>query len=146
MQNKCVFCQIIKQPQSSLAKKQKILYEDELVLIMLDMDWAVAGHCLIIWKQHAVNLSDLSREEHRYFARMLWQAEKIILAITQKNKSLILKSGGIVDHLHYHIYPLDKDVSWEKIKQILDKKEKTNLTSTEKEDFYQELKQKFQKI
>ncbi len=142
----CSFCQIINQPESDLALTHHILFEDDQVLIILDRDWAVAGHCLVIWKKHVTNLSDLTRPQNQRLSDLVWRSEKILLSVLNRDKSLILKSGGLVEHLHYHLYPLDTDISWEETKRILDKEVESDLNPKQRNSLVDKLTTKFKEI
>jgi diadenosine tetraphosphate (Ap4A) HIT family hydrolase len=142
----CSFCQIIDRPESDLTLTHNILFEDDQVLIMLDQDWTVTGHCLLIWKEHLTNLSDLSRTQNQHFSDLVWRSERILLSVLNKDKSLILKSGGLVEHLHYHLYPLNSDISWKQTRQILDKKVESGLSFKQKQNLVGKLTIKFKEI
>ena len=96
-------------------------YEDEKVFVMLDRDWAVKGHSLVIWKEHALNMSDLDESDFNHFAKIVRNTEKALLTVTQMDKSVVLKSGGIVSHFHFHIYPVSSNMPWNEIQCLFDK-------------------------
>jgi histidine triad (HIT) family protein len=124
----CVFCKIARHE----IEASDIFYEDDRVLVMLDEDWAVKGHSLVIWKKHHLNASDLTTEEFLHFSSVFRNAEKAVLEITGKKRALTLKTGGLVSHFHFHIYPVDSDTSWETIKDIFEKKMKHSPDAEEK--------------
>ena len=82
---------------------------------MLDRDWAVKGHALVIWKKHALNMSDLSEADFAHFSHIVRRTEESLLKVLNKDKSIILKTGGIVSHFHFHIYPVQSDMPWESV-------------------------------
>ena len=135
--NDCVFCKIV----SHEINDAEVFYEDSDILVMLDADWAVKGHSLVIWKQHHTNASDLSQEEFLEFARIYHKAEQVLLKITNKERVLILKTGGLVSHFHFHIYPVDRETNWQTIKDIFDKKVKYQASSQDASDFTESLRQ-----
>lgn len=126
--NDCVFCKIVK----GEIKTDDVFFEDDKVLVMLDLDWATKGHTLVIWKEHADNISDLSEEQFLHFSRIVRKIEKALLDILQVDKSVVLKSGGIVSHFHFHIYPIKRETSWDTVKDMFDKKIKHEATDKEK--------------
>lgn len=138
----CVFCKIAQHKIDA----QDIFYEDKQVLIMLDQDWAVKGHSLVIWKEHHLNASDLSAEEFLKFSTVFHAAEKALLESTGKKRALTLKTGGLVSHFHFHIYPVDVDTNWQTIKDIFEKKTKYSPAAGEKETLLQELRSTTQKL
>lgn len=131
----CVFCKISQHDIDTL----DIFYEDEQVLVMLDQDWAVKGHSLVIWKEHHLNASDLTTEEFLQFSTVFRAAEKALLEATSKKRALTLKTGGLVSHFHFHIYPVDVDTDWQTIKDVFEKKIKYESAAGEKELLLQDL-------
>lgn len=124
----CVFCRIIRKEVPA-----DIIYEDENVLTMLDIDYSIKGHTLVIWKKHYINISDLPENDFIYFSRILHKTEKTLLKTLKKDRSLILKSGIIVPHFHFHIYPVSYNITWPEIKDIFSKKTKYQYKRGEKE-------------
>src|SRR5688572_30233446 len=104
----CIFCEM----SAKNVVKQDVIYEDDRLLIKLDTDWAVKGHTLVIWKKHLINASELTMDDYLYFSRMFYKTEKALLSILNVDKSIILKTGGLVSHFHFHIYPVDSNISW----------------------------------
>lgn len=135
----CVFCRIIAEKKAA----KDTIYEDGKVLVMLDVDWAVKGHTLVIWKKHFENASELPIEDFKYFSETFHKAEKALLEVVEVDKSVILKSGGLVSHFHFHIYPLKKETSWQTIKDIFDKKLRYEPKPGEKEKLVADLKKYF---
>ncbi|MDB5190171.1 MAG: histidine triad protein [Parcubacteria group bacterium] len=113
----CIFCKIA----SHEVDAADIFFEDDNVFVMLDRDWAVKGHALVIWKEHALNMSDLSREDFLHFSDVVRKTEKALLETLVVDKSVVLKSGGIVSHFHFHIYPILSSMSWEAIQALFSK-------------------------
>jgi histidine triad (HIT) family protein len=114
----CVFCEIIEKKKA----KQNTIFEDDKVLVMLDIDWVVKGHTLVIWKKHFENASELLLENYQYFSNVFHKTEKALLEVLGAERSVTLKSGGLVSHFHFHIYPVKKETSWHEIKNLFDKK------------------------
>jgi len=131
----CIFCKIA---QGKL--KSDTIYEDNKTIVILDTDWAVNGHTLVIWKGHHTNAADLSKDEFLHFSKVFHKSERALLDILQKDKSVVLKTGGLVSHFHFHIYPINSDTSWKEIKDMFDKKTKYQPKQGEKEKLLVELK------
>lgn len=105
MDNNCIFCKIINKEIPS-----KMIYEDNDFYAMLDIAPATRGHVLILPKEHAATMSELSDEK---LSKILVLAKKIIKAmkkvhgftdynIIQNNGRL---AGQTVDHYHLHLIP-----------------------------------------
>lgn len=105
MDSNCIFCKIINKEIPS-----KIVYEDNDFLAMLDIAPATKGHVLILPKEHASTLAELSDDKA---SKILVLAKKIINAmmkvhgftsynLVQNNGKL---AGQTVDHFHLHLIP-----------------------------------------
>ncbi len=101
----CIFCKIINKEIPS-----KIVYEDELVLAILDLSQATYGHTLVMPKKHYENIYEIDDKTLAHLINVVK-----MLAIKIKNK---LNASGInilnnnetaagqsVMHLHFHIIP-----------------------------------------
>lgn len=137
--NDCIFCKIIVEKRAS----EDTIFEDDKVLVMLDADRAVKGHALVIWKKHFENASELPVEDFRYFSEIFHKTEKALLELLGVERSVVLKSGGLVSHFHFHIYPLKKERDWQTIKDIFDKKTHYEPRPGEKEELIANLKKYF---
>ena len=105
MDNNCIFCKIINKEIPS-----KMIYEDNDFYAMLDIAPATKGHVLILPKEHAATMLELSDDK---LSKILVLAKKIIDAmkkvhgftdynIIQNNGRL---AGQTVDHYHLHLIP-----------------------------------------
>ena len=105
----CIFCKIANGQIPS-----KTLYEDEDFRVILDLGPATEGHALILPKEHAANLFELSEE---LAAKALLVAQKI--AVRMKNTlgcdglNLVQNNGEAagqtVSHFHIHVIPRYKN-------------------------------------
>jgi len=105
----CIFCKIANGEIPS-----KTLYEDEDFRVILDLAPAAKGHALILPKDHASNLYELSEESA---SKVLVVAKKI--AEQMKNKlnceglNLMQNNGEVagqtVYHFHMHVIPRYSD-------------------------------------
>ncbi|EKE30014.1 MAG: hypothetical protein ACD_2C00061G0009 [uncultured bacterium (gcode 4)] len=114
----CIFCKIA---TWKLDISSNLLYEDDRVIVMLDSDYVIKWHSIVIWKQHFTNLSDLSSPDYAYFSSIVHRAETILLKLCSKNRSINLKSWWIHPHFHFHIYPIDMDSPWRDIHDMIEK-------------------------
>lgn len=111
----CAFCE-------KTYNHDDILFDNDQVLVMLDQDRAVAGHTLVVWKSHVQNLSDLSPSEAIEFTRVLYETEEKLLQALQLPRSVMLKSGFLESHFHFHIYPVTAEMEWEQVLEVINKK------------------------
>lgn len=131
----CIFCKFINKE----VIPQGIFYEDKNVVVMLDDDWIIKGHTLVISKKHVENLSELSPEEVTGFATICSKVEKLLLQELQVNKAVILKSGGLVPHFHFHIYPMLKETPWQTIQDMFNKRAIHTYSHEEQKQFINNL-------
>lgn len=92
------------------------LYEDEKVLCFLDINPLSHGHALVIPKEAAVTLDELSEDSAEAIGRVLPKLSKAILAATGAKSYNVLQNNGrrahqAVDHVHFHIIPKYEDGS-----------------------------------
>lgn len=105
MKEDCLFCNIAKGKIPS-----STIYEDGYCTVILDVNPATKGHCLIIPKEHFDNIYDLDGETAgklfslaTYIARALKDALKCDgLNIVQNNGAV---AGQTVPHFHIHLIP-----------------------------------------
>lgn len=101
----CIFCKIANGEIHS-----KTLYEDERFRVILDLGPATRGHALILPKDHAANLFELSDD---IAANVLILARNMAAQMTQKldcdGFNLIQNNGEAagqtVNHFHMHLIP-----------------------------------------
>lgn len=103
MKKDCIFCDIANKKTNS-----NIIYENEIVMGILDIDPINEGHVLLITKKHYLDLDEIPENE---IARIFNVAKKIIksLKITYPlNGYSIMQNGGDfndIGHFHLHIFP-----------------------------------------
>lgn len=86
------------------------VYENELVLAFLDMSPLSNGHTLVIPKQIAPSLHELSEESASALGVALLRVSKAVLQATGATSYNILQNNGeiahqAVFHVHFHIIP-----------------------------------------
>ena len=99
----CIFCKIIKGEIPS-----KVLYEDELVKVIMDVNPTVDGHALIIPKKHYTDYLELDQD----IITHIWDAAKkmgpsIMDKLKAKSLTLLVNFGDDqqVKHFHMHLLP-----------------------------------------
>ncbi len=112
----CIFCKL-----ASGEVPSDVLYQDDKTLVALDVDWAVKGHALVIWKQHMLNASELTLEEFLHFSQVYWRVEKALLEVLGLDRAITLKIGSLVPHFHHHIYPISRQHTWPEVKAVIEK-------------------------
>jgi histidine triad (HIT) family protein len=86
------------------------LYEDEQVLAFLDIAPLSPGHAVVIPKEPAVTLDQLSDDSAAALGRVLPRLCRALIAATGVAEFNVLQNNGraahqAVDHVHFHIIP-----------------------------------------
>lgn len=86
------------------------VYEDSHVLAFLDINPISAGHTLVIPKENAATLDQLSDEAAAALGRVLPRISRAVLAATGAKAFNVLQNNGksahqAVFHVHFHIIP-----------------------------------------
>jgi histidine triad (HIT) family protein len=86
------------------------VYEDEAVLAFLDINPLSRGHTLVIPKEPAETLDQLSDDAAAALGRVLPRICRAIIAATGVREYNVLENNGrgahqVVQHVHFHIIP-----------------------------------------
>ena len=86
------------------------VFEDEHVLAFLDVGPLSPGHTLVIPKERAAYLHELSDESAAAIGRVLPRLARAVLEATGASDYNILQNNGraahqVVMHIHFHIIP-----------------------------------------
>lgn len=86
------------------------VYEDEQVLAFLDIAPLSRGHTLVIPKEAAATLDQLSDESAAALGRVLPRICRAVVAVTGVADYNVLENNGVaahqaVPHVHFHIIP-----------------------------------------
>lgn len=101
----CVFCKIVSKEIPS-----EVLYENDKVLSVLDINPIHLGHALVIPKQHCNDFLDLPEETyHSIFQAAKIVTEALVKSLDLEGYNLFSNNGTIagqsVFHFHLHITP-----------------------------------------
>jgi histidine triad (HIT) family protein len=97
------------------------IYEDEHVLSFLDINPLSKGHVLVIPKEPAETLDQLSDDAAAALGRVLPRIARAVIAATGVRDYNVLQNNGApahqaVHHVHFHIIPKTDDtglgISW----------------------------------
>jgi histidine triad (HIT) family protein len=92
------------------------VYEDERVLAFLDIAPLSRGHTLVVPKEPAVSLDQLSDESAAALGRVLPRICRAVIEVTGVKEYNVLENNGsgahqAVPHVHFHIIPKPDGVS-----------------------------------
>jgi histidine triad (HIT) family protein len=116
------------------------LYEDDAVLAFLDIAPLSPGHCLVIPKERAAFLHDLSSRSAAAIGTVLPRLARAVMEATGATAYNVLQNNGAeahqaVFHVHFHIIPKIGDqglgVGWKT--GTLDPEEAENLKQSIRE-------------
>ena len=118
----CLFCKIGNKEIPS-----KVIYEDDLVLVLLDINPISCGHTLIIPKKHFQDIDDIDDDTYLHIFKIAKEIKaKLINSLNCDGIKLVQNNGACQDILHYHLHlipyyinskKLDLDEVYEKIVQ-----------------------------
>lgn len=96
----CIFCQIINKEKSS-----DIVYEDEKIIAIKDINPKAPVHLLIIPKEHIVSVNELKDKE--LIGDLVFVAREIAKDKNLNGYKLLINvgkpAGQLIDHLHLHL-------------------------------------------
>ena len=104
----CIFCKIINGEIPCYK-----LYEDDLVLCFLDVNPDSNGHCLIIPKEHYLDLDDISDDVLNHIMKVSKKIKKLLEdKLNIQGLTLMQNNGEAQEVKHYHLhlkpYPFEK--------------------------------------
>ena len=105
MENKCIFCKIVKGEIPSA-----LIYEDDKTVSFLDIAPANKGHALVVTKEHYETLLDIPDGTLGHLVNVAKKiARAMYSALGNEGFNLIMNNksaaGQVVPHAHVHIIP-----------------------------------------
>ena len=103
MMNECIFCKIINGDIPS-----KKLYEDDKVIVIMDVNPKVDGHALVIPKEHVTDFMDISDELLNHVYKVSREiSKKLMTKLNATALTLGVNYGDsqVVKHFHMHLLP-----------------------------------------
>lgn len=101
--NECIFCKIINGEIPS-----KKLYEDDKVIVIMDVNPKVDGHSLVIPKEHVVDFMEISDELLTHIYKVAREvSKKLMTKLNATSLTLGVNYGDsqVVKHFHMHLLP-----------------------------------------
>lgn len=86
------------------------IYEDDAVIAIMDINPLAEGHCLVIPKEPAETLADLSDDAAAALGRVLPRIVRAVKKVTGVGACNVLQNNGAeagqeVMHVHFHVIP-----------------------------------------
>ncbi len=105
--NNCIFCKII----NGEIPTRKV-YEDDIVIVIMDTDPSQNGHMLVIPKKHYVDFTELDDEILIYINKIAKKMKDLIYEKLNADGVRLVNNYGlyqVVKHYHLHIIPAYKN-------------------------------------
>jgi histidine triad (HIT) family protein len=101
----CIFCKIVRKQAAA-----SIIYEDETIMVFLDIRPLNIGHTLVIPKAHYVDIFDTPEEQLSQVHKAAKQVSFAIKKATNADGISIIQQSGKaagqdIFHLHVHVVP-----------------------------------------
>jgi diadenosine tetraphosphate (Ap4A) HIT family hydrolase len=109
----CIFCEIIAGKASA-----SIVYQDDLVIAVMDIQLVNPGHLMIIPKQHIASMDEMDENIGMHLFRIAMRLEQSIRksGVRCEGINLFLADGESafqeIFHLHLHVFPRFKGDSF----------------------------------
>lgn len=103
----CIFCKIINGDIPSYT-----IFEDEIVKVLLDIDPDSNGHCLIIPKEHTLDLDTIDIDTLSHIMLVAKEIKTLIGEKLNPQGFTLIQNNGVmqeVKHYHLHIKPYYTD-------------------------------------
>lgn len=98
-----IFCKIVNGEIPS-----KKLYEDDLVMVIMDVNPTSNGHSLVIPRKHYKDLFDIDKEVLNHIMEVAKEMAKILEEKLECEGMTLIQNNGIsqeVKHFHLHLVP-----------------------------------------
>jgi len=100
----CIFCKIIAKEIPA-----DMIYENEKVVAILDINPVNPGHALVIPKAHSINTAVADNADLVAMALAVKKIAPAVCAATASDSWNLLAIGELVAHTHWHIIPRHKN-------------------------------------
>ena len=98
----CIFCKIVNGELPS-----KVLYEDDLVMVIMDVNPIRDGHTLVIPKKHFTDFVELDEDTTKHIFNVAKQMTKLLMdKLNAKSVTLLINYGEDQKVKHYHLHLL----------------------------------------
>jgi histidine triad (HIT) family protein len=89
-----------------------VVFEDEFITCILDIDPLNEGHTLILPKTHFIDLEEIDEKTMKSIMRASVIITRVLKGIYKPDGITVIQNGGIfndLDHYHMHVFPRYKD-------------------------------------
>ena len=103
----CIFCKIANKETES-----KILYENDKIIVFMDLNPNSNGHVLIVPKKHITDFTEIDNETLNEINNTAKKMHKIIMEKLKPDGIKLVVNYGelqVVKHYHLHLIPFYKE-------------------------------------
>lgn len=98
----CIFCKIVNKEMEAT-----VLYEDDLVMVIMDAFPNVDGHSLIIPKKHYTDFKEIPDELILHINKIAQKYTDVLMTkLNKKSLTLLVNYGDAQKVKHYHLHLL----------------------------------------
>ncbi|AUN96182.1 HIT family protein [Pseudazoarcus pumilus] len=87
----------------------RIVWQDARCRVILVLEPDYPGYCRVVWKDHIVEMSDLSAADRRHLMDVVFATEAALRELMTPDKINLASLGNLVPHLHWHVIPRHRD-------------------------------------
>lgn len=100
--SRCPFCELIADPSR---RGSQAIFEDDVLLVILDDSPRATGHVLVILKEHQPDITSVSPEAAAAMGRVLPRIAAAIKDALGAEAIYAASVGEEVKHFHWHLIP-----------------------------------------
>lgn len=111
-----IFCKIIKGEISG-----KKVFEDDTVMVIMDVNPVSNGHCLVIPKVHYQDLYDIDIKTLNHILKIARDVSKILMEkLSCDGVTLVQNNGSLQEVKHFHLHLIPKYEGKDKVDLSVD--------------------------
>lgn len=111
-----IFCKIINGEISG-----KKVFEDDIVMVIMDVNPVSNGHCLVIPKVHYQDLYDIDIKTLNHILKIARDVSKILMEkLSCDGVTLVQNNGSIQEVKHFHLHLIPKYEGKDKVDLSVD--------------------------
>ena len=121
---KCFICK-------SQISKEELIFEDKNFIVFLDLYPPTKAYTIVAPKKHFEDVSEFSEKEYLEFQKLVYKISFAIKKAFNPKRICLLNSGGLLNHFHFHLIPVYKEM-YNNFLDIILKKEILKFSREEK--------------
>lgn len=83
----------------------ELLYQTELLRVVLVDDAHYPGFCRVIWQGHVKEMTDLAPPQRQALMHTVFAVEDCVQRVMQPDKINLASLGNMTPHVHWHVIP-----------------------------------------